>query len=298
MSVVIPTYRREQVLVDTVSALLKQRPRASEILVVDQTRVHEAATDERLKRWETEGAIRWLRLSRPSIPAAMNAGLIEAREALVLFVDDDIAPGEGLIDAHVRAHRGVEVSLVAGRVIQPWDEDPQARNNPSISRFFSTTRGWSEEFIGANFSIRRALAVELGGFDENFVQAAYRFENEFAYRLICGGGRIWFEPEACIRHLKVPTGGTRAFAPQLTSPKPSQAVGEYYYLLRCPRLSARRRRLLFRPLKAVKTRHHLRRPWWIPVTLVAEGAGFLWALFLAGRGPRRLASRVHGEGER
>lgn len=46
---------------------------------------------------------------------------------------------------------------------------------------------------------------------------------------------------------------------------------------------------------SVKTRHHLRRPWWIPVTFFAEGLGFLWALSLALRGPRLLPSPVEGQ---
>ena len=40
-----------------------------------------------------------------------------------------------------------------------------------------------------------------------------------------------------------------------------------------------------RILRSVRTRHHLRRPWYIPVTLIAELWGLCWAWMLARKGP-------------
>ena len=37
--------------------------------------------------------------------------------------------------------------------------------------------------MGGNFSVRRDIALRLGGFDEQFVRVAYNFEAEFAHRL-------------------------------------------------------------------------------------------------------------------
>jgi hypothetical protein len=92
--------------------------------------------------------------------------------------------------------------------------------------------------------------------------------------------------------LKVERGGTRSFGHHLTTVRPGHAVGEYYYLLRSAPMPAKLKGMLARPLRAVATRHHLRRPWWIPVTLVAELAGMGWALWLAARGPRLIGRRV------
>ena len=64
-----------------------------------------------------------------------------------------------------------------------------------------------------------------------------------------------------------------------------------------PRLPGGRAREFFaRPLRAVMTRHHLRRPWWIPVTLVAELSGMAWALLLYARGPRHCDATRAAEG--
>src|SRR5262245_16399189 len=142
--------------------------------------------------------------------------------------------------------------------------------------------------MGGNFSIKRDLALELGGFDENFVQVAYRFEAEFASRALSAGEKILFEPEASILHLKAPTGGTRAYGEHLTTVRPSHSVGEYYYLLRSKKIHRRTLRILARPLRSIRTRHHLAHPWWIPGTLIGEVWGFLWAAALVTKGPRLL----------
>ena len=97
ITIAIPTYRREQVLVDTIESLLRLEPRAGELLVVDQTFDHSPAVSASLAKWSASGEIRWLRLPRPSIPAAMNQGLVSARFAVVLFLDDDIVPFPDLV---------------------------------------------------------------------------------------------------------------------------------------------------------------------------------------------------------
>src|SRR4029078_2122533 len=93
--------------------------------------------------------------------------------------------------------------------------------------------------MGGNFSIERNRALNLGGFDENFVHVAYRFEAEFAARAIAAGEKIWFEPDASIRHIKASTGGPRSYGEHLTTIKPSHSVGEYYYLMRSKALPGR-----------------------------------------------------------
>lgn len=288
VSVVIPTYQRDDVLLDTIKSLLRLDVPPSEILVVDQTPAHKRATEDELSLLENQGRIRWVRLPHPSVTHAMNVGLGLASNDVVLFLDDDIIPGQELVAAHARAHAGQECNIVAGQVLQQGEEAANEEKSGTGFKFCSSWRGHISEFMGGNFSIKREIALKLGGFDENFVHVAYRFEAEFASRALAAGERILFEPEASIRHLKATTGGTRAYGEHLTSIKPSHSVGEYYYLLRSKRIPRRMSRILSRPLRSIRTRHHLSHPWWIPGTLIAETWGFLWAVALAARGPRLI----------
>jgi GT2 family glycosyltransferase len=292
--VVIPTWRREAVLVATVGAVLELLRPGDELLVVDQTREHARATADALAGWESAGMLRRIVLERPSIPAAMNAGLVAARAPVVLFLDDDVVPEPGLLEAHRAAHGRGDAAVVAGRVVQPWEKAGAGAGTVAGAGAGSGARGpfaggvaaWVEEFMGGNFSVRRDAAIAAGGFDASFVKAAYRFEKEFADRMLAAGHRIRYEPAAGLEHLKAATGGTRELAPHWYNP--GHAVGEYYWLLRSRRVRGAAARIAWRPLRAVRTRYHLRRPWMIPVTLASEAAALAWAVGLRLRRPGLL----------
>lgn len=286
-SVVIPTYQREKVLLDTIHFIHRLEIGSADIIIVDQTREHNKDVEISLKKLNKDGLIRWIRLEYPSIPKAMNVGLLHAKHEIVLFLDDDIIPGEDLVVTHVNAHNYIDADLVAGRVVQPWTHDQEFMGRAGLSTK-NMTRRWVNEFMGGNFSVKRSFALKVGGFDENFVKVAYRFERDFADRLLSEGGKILFEPNAVIKHLKLPHGGTRSYGDHLRTFKPNHAVGEYYYLLRTNRIRKNLPNILRRPLRSIFTNHHLHRPWWIPITLSAEILGLFWAIFLAMRGPRFL----------
>ena len=287
VSAIIPTYQREQILIDTLHYLLRLPVPPVEIVVVDQTLKHEPAMESELTHLATQGRIRWIRLARPSITQAMNVGVELARGDVVLFLDDDIIPDPALIAAHVSAHEAGS-NIVAGQVLQPGEEPFIDVGGVGEFLFRSSRRQNISELMGGNFSIKRELALKLGGFDENFVHVAYRFEAEFASRALAAGEKILFEPAASIRHLRASKGGTRSYGEHLTTIKPSHSVGAYYYFIRARSVPRRIAGIALRPFRAVRTRHHLLHPWWIPATLIAELLGFIWALFLALRGPRLM----------
>jgi glycosyltransferase involved in cell wall biosynthesis len=297
ISIAIPTFHREEVLVETVQAALALTPPAGEILIVDQTPVHPPSIHDQLRAWDEAGLVRWIRLARPSIPGAMNHALHAARGKVVLFLDDDIVPDRGLIAAHAREYDDDSVWAVAGQVLQPGQvPQPPARAvwKRGIWRdlnfpFKSTVPRRISNCMAGNLSVRRARAIELGGFDENFVSLAYRFETDFARRLTDCGGVIQFSPEATIRHLQAQRGGTRVYGQHRTTCKPDHAVGDYYFALRHGRGWETAGFMGYRLYQALATRHNLFRPWWIPLRLIAEIRGFIWARGLARRGPHLVA---------
>ena len=288
ISVVIPTYGRGQALLDTIESLSGLLHKPAEIIVVDQSASHKPDVAHQLAVWHRDGTIKLISLPEPSIPRAMNTGLLAAVHSIVLFTDDDIKAHEHLVQAHFDMHRQARELIVAGRVIQPWDEE--RKFSDAGHQFNSLRKTQIRHFMGGNFSIGRQAAIALGGFDENFIGVAYRFEAEFAHRWLNAGYRIQFEPAAAIDHLKVSRGGTRKYGEHLTTFQPYHAVGAYYFLLTTGD-SGNGLGCLFRRLAgSIKTRHHLKRPWYIPVTLIAEIRGLLMARRLAGAGPRYIKS--------
>lgn len=295
ITVVIPTYGREQVLIDSVCALLALETAPGEILLVDQTPDHDPETLSQLNQWESEGVVERITFSPPGIPHAMNQGLLHANTDYVLYLDDDIIPGQHLIAAFVSAINESEEppGCMVGQIIQPDEEeiDFDAWNH-SWFPFNSNRRQNINDVMAGNLCVDRRLAISIGGFDENFKGSAYKFESEFARRWLKAGNSIRFEPAASIRHLRAERGGTRAKGHHLTTWRPHHSVGKYYYAFRGGVVSAMLS-LIIQPFRAIRTRHHLRHPWWIPVSLIAELLAINWALFLLLKGPNLLKEKHH-----
>jgi GT2 family glycosyltransferase len=290
LTVAIPTFGREQILLESLTAILALKAVSWELLLVDQTPVHEAAVERQLTSWQAQGQLRWIRQSLPSITMAMNRALQEASGSHVLFLDDDIRPDPNLLAAHQSAIANHPTSLIAGRVLQPWHKgDPDPESGPFQFNTLKPRRIY--EFMGGNFTLPRNEAIAIGGFDEQFVRVAYRFEAEFAYRWCRAGYSIQYEPKALIHHLMAVRGGTRSYGKHLTTAQPSHAVGRYYFLLRTRPLLSALSASACALILSVRTRHHLRGPWWIPFTLLAELRGLLWALQLHRRGPRLIQAQ-------
>src|SRR2546429_2270012 len=76
LTVAIPTYGREKVLIDSIHHLLSLNCANIEILVLDQSAFHLPEVQRELATLHGFGRVRWLRLREPSIPKAMNCGLI------------------------------------------------------------------------------------------------------------------------------------------------------------------------------------------------------------------------------
>lgn len=290
LTIAIPTLGRGEIVVQTVEHLLALPTRAAAILVVDQTPQHPPAVTARLTSWHDQQVIRWIRLRRPSIPEAMNEALREATTPLVLYLDDDIIPGSDLVAEHVAAHEGRHVAAVVGQILQPGQEpaDIDRASERDLEFPFHSTRGrMVANVMAGNLSVDRVKAIAAGGFDENFVAAAYRFETDFAWRLTAAGESIWYEPRASIRHLQAGTGGIRTWGHHLRTASPAHSIGDYYLALLHFSRAGVLRHVLRRLRRSLLTRFDLTHPWWIPIKAVREARALLLATGLK-RGGRKL----------
>lgn len=296
VSVVVPTYGRNEVLVETIRYLLNQSYPASEILIIDQTPRHIPETEKSLKQWHDSGVIRWITRTPPSITGAMNQGIVDAKSSIILFVDDDIVPNPDLIAEHVASYSETNIWAVTGQVLQPGEvpddvvyTGPQAGLYAYLAFPFNSVKPTIvKNVMAGNLSVRKKRALQIGGFDENFIGVAYRFETEFARRLVRAGGKIRFQPNARINHLRDERGGTRSGGSHLNSASPIHGVGDYYFAMTGGIDWETVRYVLRRPVREVCTRFHLRRPWWIPVKLFGELRAFIMGIRLSVGPPRLL----------
>jgi GT2 family glycosyltransferase len=281
VSAVIVTYCRERVLVETVRLVAEQLLRGDELLVIDQTPRHEPDTEKALASLARAGTIRWYRRKKPHICEAMNSGACLARGEVLLFLDDDIVPLPGLVEAHRKALAALDAPPAScGQVLQPWNDRP-------VSDVRDYGLGFDAAYdrpcdlltlMAGNFAIRRETFFLVGGLDENFFGPCYRLETELSHRIFRRLGRkVRFLPTAGIRHLKV-GGGTRAFGEKDTWRHIGGSVGDYYFALRCLPPLACLSHCLGRLFRAPLNRNTIRRPWLIPSLYLREAVAWFWAV--------------------
>lgn len=246
ISVIIPTYRREEPLRNTLEDVLKQDYPAFEVLVVDQTPTHEPPTQAYLKQLADAGKIRWFCVDWASLPGARNYAVRRAQGEIILFIDDDVLLPVGYLRTHACNYQRKEIGAVAGRVFDRMklaekggvgedsslpsftiEDLPKEAMNPGIAWYYldlvhtvKPQRVLSAR--GCNMSFRRELFTKYGlQFDERFRGSAVREESDFCLRLRRTGYQIWYDPEAHLVHLGEETGGchdinTRSLQYQLT----------------------------------------------------------------------------------
>jgi GT2 family glycosyltransferase len=291
ISVILPTFRREKLLLDTVRALLRLVEPGDEVLVIDQTPEHEVETDRGLRELARSGAIRWFRKQRPSQCEAMNAGSLLARGAFLLFLDDDIIPSSSLLSAHRRALiEDPALPATTGQVLQPWNREPVASVANFDLRFDSAYDKPCDvlTLMAGNFAVRRDAFLSLGGMDENFRGNNYRNDAELAHRIHAKTGRLLrFVPEASVRHL-LAGGGNRAFGSKDSWGAIGGSVGDYYFAMKWYSGFRAVVHVLRRLIRAPLSRYTVARPWLIPMLVVREWLALAMAV-------RRLWSRT-GDG--
>lgn len=250
VSVVIPSLGREKELIDTVRALLNQTRLPDEIVVVDQNEPAFEAVD---RFFAQDARIRHLRAT-PGYAKNLNRGLKEAQGEIVIFLDDDVEPTSGLIEAHLLNYqKDPELGGVAGRVLQA-----QGDRDPDLLRKVGQYSIWSGEVLanfnakfrspvqlaqGANMSFRRSILLEAGGFDEGFDGNGYRCESDACLRVARAGHSIIFDPQAELKHLMAPAGGCRV---------PDKSVHTYYFVKNGIRLYRRHSPWVGQPFFATK----------------------------------------------
>jgi len=148
LSVVIPTYNRQDLLRKALEGYSKQSARQEilEILVVDDGSTD--ATRSLVARYREESAlpVRYLRQESKGAGAARNHGVREARGAIVLFGDDDIVPAPNLVGEHLAWHDkypdpavAVLGQVILAQEIRPtpflkWFHDRVFNSTPSLDK--------------------------------------------------------------------------------------------------------------------------------------------------------------------
>lgn len=216
ISVVICTYARPEVTKELLLELQKQTYKDFEVIVVLQGNKDDLEIIKDLNK--DIYSLRCYYEANHNLAHARNIGIKEAQGEIIVFLDDDTKPFEHLLEAHVANYNDPNVAIVGGRVIG----DRQKRNvlNSHIGRvrkfdgfdyggFYQDVRCKVMHVRGVNMSIRKALALEIGSFDERFAGSAEYEDMDFCLRALKKGYKIIFDPNAVVEHFRLSFGGCR-----------------------------------------------------------------------------------------
>ena len=205
VSVVIPVLNAARTLPLLFDALDQLAPAPLEIFLVDNGSTNDGPTLMRSFAERTERTVKILEESKKSAAAARNTGIRAANGELVAFTDSDCSPDPTWLTNLASSFDDPDVGAVAGRVVGAQETTLlelfgslftlRLPAEPSRHREWTPRSGG---FPTANFSVRRALANELGGFDENVV--IYGEDYDFCARIYDLGASIAYRPEALVAH--------------------------------------------------------------------------------------------------
>jgi GT2 family glycosyltransferase len=207
VSVIVPTHNRRDSVRRTLHALAAQTmsPGRFEVIVVA-----DGCEDDTVR--VLRGLPLPYRLMVLEQPAsgqgkARNLGAAQATGALLVFLDDDIEPFPGLLDAYEREHRRLPGRLLLGPAFPVLPEE--------TSLFSHGLRNWWSDHIQAitrpehrfsyrdmhsgNFSISAELFARSGGFAPEFFQRSGE-DYEFGVRLLALQIPFACAREALARH--------------------------------------------------------------------------------------------------
>jgi GT2 family glycosyltransferase len=208
LSIIIPTRNRRERLFETLAALDRQRLDGARVELVVVDNGSSDGTLEALK--ERRGALQLMGTSEPREGAsfARNRALQLARAPLVLLFGDDMVPeGEGLVAGHLAAHRErPEADYgVLGQVRWAEPVDPFMRWLEAAGFQFSFDHieagpvDPAAYLYSSHASLKKQAILDAGGFDaERF---PYLMEDtELGIRLRREGFVLDYRPELLVHH--------------------------------------------------------------------------------------------------
>ena len=192
VSVVVPTYKRPDLLRRCLDALVAQDLDAADYEVIVADDAADLATRELVEALGAIPQIRYVAVQGAHGPAAArNRGWRAAVAPIIAFTDDDTVPTPQWLRTGIDSLTD-EVAGLAGRIVVPLPETPTdfERNMAGLEQ---------AEFATANCFYRRSALEAVGGFDERFT-SPWREDADLFFTLTERGYRLATAPDAVVVH--------------------------------------------------------------------------------------------------
>ncbi|MCQ6956533.1 glycosyltransferase [Mucilaginibacter aquariorum] len=195
ISVVVPTYRRPQLLTKCLEALLMQKFDKSQYEVIVVSDGPDAETKKIFDDLTGHDypSLRFIAMPQKKGPAAArNYGWLNAKGHIIAFTDDDCVPDAYWLKEIVAHCDSNENVALTGKVIVPVSKRPTDYE-------LNTANLQKSDFITANCACTKKALLKAGGFDEQF-SMAWREDSDLEFKLINNNIPIKRTESALVTH--------------------------------------------------------------------------------------------------
>lgn len=119
VTVVIPTYNRKHLLLNTLLSLNHQTYKNFSVIVIDDGSEDDTTGLIQMNVEKFNYKIKLIRQKNAGASVALNRGIQKAEEGLIILLDDDILPSNDLIKKHLQHHSIYPGSVVSGTACSP-----------------------------------------------------------------------------------------------------------------------------------------------------------------------------------
>lgn len=195
ISVVIPTYKRLNLLINCLAALKKQTIPLADYEVIVVSDGPDKETEKFLCHWLNRHKmdLRFLSTGTKNGPAAArNLGWLSARAPIIAFTDDDCLPDRNWLKCILKGYRDEELIAFGGKTVVPITKNPTDFE-------LNTARLATADFITANCACTKKALIKVGGFDEAF-KMAWREDSDLEFKLMLEKIPIYRNSDAIVVH--------------------------------------------------------------------------------------------------
>lgn len=241
ISVIIPTINRYEDLLNTINDLLNQKFDDFEIIIIDQT---DKVNEEIVSQIKSNSITNYILSNVKSASAARNIGINKSKGEVLVFIDDDVIISDtNFLQKHFRHYSDNNIPGVVGCPLElsinqklRYERHWMSKRGEVIGwLYFPSNYGCNTTVaVGRsnNLSVRKDIAINIGGMDERYEKGAHREEADFCLRVTNKYNEFLFDPQARLTHIGNKTGGIRSWNDSDYIKAKHNMVGAIYFNLK------------------------------------------------------------------